>query len=53
MERKQENIRVKKIISEQMRVIAIQEKRTLQDLYDEILELGLIEYMKGEHDVKD
>lgn len=47
MERKQLNIRLKKVVIERLKLIASQEKRTLQDLYDEIIELGIIEYLKG------
>jgi len=53
MERVQLNTRAKKIVVDRMKLIAYQEKRTLQDLIDEIIELGLIEYLKGGHNVKD
>lgn len=48
MERKQLNVRLKKIVVERIKLMARQEKRTLQDFLDEIVELGIIEYMKGE-----
>ncbi len=48
MERKQLNVRLKKIVIERIKLMARQEKRTLQDFLDEIVELGIIEYMKGE-----
>jgi len=53
MERVQLNTRAKKIVVDRMKLIAYQEKRTLQDLIDEIIELGLIEYLKGGQNVKD
>lgn len=48
MERKQLNVRLKKIVIERIKLMARQERRTLQDFFDEIVELGIIEYMKGE-----
>jgi len=47
MERKQFNIRLKKIIIERLKLLAYQDRRTIQDLLDEIIELGIIEYLKG------
>jgi len=52
MERQQSNVRLKKIVIERIKLLAHQEKRTLQDLFDEIIELGIIEYLKGGHNVK-
>jgi len=48
MERKQLNVRLKKIVIERIKLMANWERRTLQDLLDEIVELGIIEYLKGE-----
>lgn len=48
MERKQLNVRLIKIVIERIKLMARQEKRTLLDFLDEIVELGIIEYMKGE-----
>lgn len=46
MERKQLNVRLKKIVIERIKLMANWERRTLQDLLDEIVELGIIEYLK-------
>lgn len=52
MQRIQLNTRIKKIVVDRLKLIAVQENRTLQDLLEEIIELGIIEYLKGGHNVK-
>lgn len=47
MERKQINVRLKVTVIERLNLIAKQEKRTIQDLMDEIVELGLISHLEG------
>lgn len=47
MERKNTTIRVKTIIKERIKLIAKEEKKSIQKVYDEILELGLLEKYKG------
>lgn len=47
MDRVEFNVRVKRIIKERIKLMAKQEKRTVQDITEEIMELGIIEYLKG------
>jgi len=52
MERKQINTRLKITVIERLYLIAKQEKRTIQDLMDEIIELGIISHLEGGYNEK-
>ncbi len=51
MNKKKVTIRIKDILVETVNVIHKTENRSLQSIYEELIELGLIEYMKHEKGV--
>ena len=46
MNRKKVTIRLKNIIIEAVNLIRVEENKTVQSVYEELIELGLMEYMK-------
>ena len=46
MNRKKVTIRLKNIIIEAVNLICVEENKTVQSVYEELIELGLMEYMK-------
>lgn len=46
MNRKKVTIRLKNIIIEAINLIRTEENKTVQSVYEELIELGLMEYMK-------
>ena len=46
MNRKKVTIRLKNIIIEAVNLIHVEENKTVQSVYEELIELGLMEYMK-------
>ena len=46
MNRKKVTIRLKNIIIEAINLIRTEENKTVQSVYEELIELGLTEYMK-------
>lgn len=51
MERLKIRIRIKKNVYERIKLLANQEKRSIQNLFDEIIELGILEHLKEGKDV--
>lgn len=47
MERKKITIRIKNILVENINIIHKEENRSIQSVVEELLELGLIEYLRG------
>lgn len=47
MERKKVCLRIKKHVNDRIVLLAKEENRTIQEVYDELIELGYLEYLKG------
>lgn len=51
MERLKIRIRIKKNVYERIKLLASQENRSIQNLFDEVLEIGILEHLKEGNDV--
>lgn len=52
MERKKMTVRINKIVYERLKLLEKQKHMKFQDIVDEVLELGILELLRGDSNAK-